>query len=39
MKYIHSVETLEIPDGVKVSIKSRVITVEGHRGQHKRTHN
>jgi len=33
MKYIHSVETLDIPDGVKVSIKSRVITVEGPRGK------
>jgi large subunit ribosomal protein L9e len=33
MKYIHSVETLEIPDGVKVSIKSRTVTVEGARGQ------
>jgi len=33
MKYIHSVETLEIPDGVKVSIKARVVTVEGKRGK------
>jgi large subunit ribosomal protein L9e len=38
MKYIHSAESLEIPDGVKVAIKSRVITVEGPRGQHNLTH-
>jgi len=33
MKYIHSEETLQIPEGVKVSIKSRVVTVEGPRGK------
>ncbi|TPX11454.1 uncharacterized protein E0L32_007873 [Thyridium curvatum] len=33
MKYIHTEETLEIPDGVKVSIKSRIVTVEGPRGK------
>ncbi|KAI1826489.1 ribosomal protein L6 [Xylaria intraflava] len=33
MRYIHSEETLEIPEGVKVSIKSRKITVEGPRGK------
>ncbi|KAF4122493.1 large subunit ribosomal protein L9e [Geosmithia morbida] len=33
MKYIHSQESLDIPEGVKVSIKTRVITVEGPRGK------
>ena len=33
MRYIHSQETLEIPDDVKVLIKTRVINVEGPRGQ------
>ncbi|KAH7369059.1 60S ribosomal protein L9-A [Plectosphaerella cucumerina] len=33
MKYIHSAESLEIPQGVKVHIKSRKITVEGPRGK------
>lgn len=33
MRYIHSEETLAIPDNVKVYIKSRVVTVEGPRGK------
>jgi large subunit ribosomal protein L9e len=33
MRYIHSEETLEVPENVKVSIKSRVVTVEGPRGK------
>ncbi|KAJ9144463.1 60S ribosomal protein L9 [Coniochaeta hoffmannii] len=33
MKYIHSEETLEVPEGVKVNIKSRIVTVEGPRGK------
>ncbi|KAL6718103.1 60S ribosomal protein L9B [Lecanora helva] len=33
MRYIHSQESLEIPDGVKIHIKSRVVTVEGPRGK------
>jgi large subunit ribosomal protein L9e len=33
MRYIHSEETLEVPENVKVSIKSRLITVEGPRGK------
>lgn len=33
MKYIHSQELLEIPEGVKISIKSRIVTVEGPRGK------
>ncbi|KAI0025324.1 60S ribosomal protein L9 [Xylariomycetidae sp. FL0641] len=33
MRYIHSEETLEIPEGVKVQIKSRHVTVEGPRGK------
>ncbi|RWA05529.1 hypothetical protein EKO27_g9578 [Xylaria grammica] len=33
MRYIHSQETLEIPEGVKISIKSRKVTVEGPRGK------
>ncbi|KAI5194453.1 ribosomal protein L6 [Aureobasidium subglaciale] len=32
MKYIHSKETLTIPDGVKVDIKTRHVTVTGPRG-------
>ncbi|KAH7031188.1 ribosomal protein L6, alpha-beta domain-containing protein [Microdochium trichocladiopsis] len=33
MRYLHSEETLEIPEGVKVHIKSRTVTVEGPRGK------
>jgi large subunit ribosomal protein L9e len=33
MRYIHSEETLQIPEGVKVHIKSRNVTVEGPRGK------
>lgn len=33
MKFIHSEETLSIPQGVKVSIKCRLVTVEGPRGK------
>ncbi|KAF2862713.1 ribosomal protein L6 [Piedraia hortae CBS 480.64] len=33
MRYIHSEETLDIPEGVKVNIKSRLVTVEGPRGK------
>ncbi|KAK3937102.1 60S ribosomal protein L9 [Diplogelasinospora grovesii] len=33
MRYIHSEETLEVPENVKVSIKSRLVTVEGPRGK------
>ncbi|EGO52908.1 60S ribosomal protein L9 [Neurospora tetrasperma FGSC 2508] len=33
MRYIHSEETLEVPENVKVSIKSRIVTVEGPRGK------
>ncbi|KAF2838710.1 ribosomal protein L6 [Patellaria atrata CBS 101060] len=33
MKYIHSEESLTIPDNVKVHIKTRVVTVEGPRGK------
>jgi large subunit ribosomal protein L9e len=33
MKYIHSQELLDIPEGVKVSIKTRTVTVEGPRGK------
>ncbi|KAK5016677.1 ribosomal protein L6, alpha-beta domain-containing protein [Cryomyces antarcticus] len=33
MKYIHSQETLTIPKDVKVSIKTRIVTVEGPRGK------
>ncbi|KAG9378101.1 hypothetical protein A1F94_011217 [Pyrenophora tritici-repentis] len=29
MKYIHSEEELEIPEGVKVAIKNRFVVVEG----------
>ncbi|PQE11156.1 putative ribosomal protein [Rutstroemia sp. NJR-2017a BVV2] len=33
MKYIHSEETLTVPEAVKVAIKSRLVTVEGPRGK------
>ncbi|KAH6626018.1 ribosomal protein L6, alpha-beta domain-containing protein [Chaetomium sp. MPI-SDFR-AT-0129] len=33
MRYIHSEETLEVPENVKVSIKSRLVSVEGPRGK------
>ncbi|KAI9827532.1 MAG: hypothetical protein M1832_004882 [Thelocarpon impressellum] len=33
MRYIHSSESLTIPENVKVQIKSRVVTVEGPRGK------
>jgi len=33
MKYIHSSETLAIPEGVTVQIKSRIVTVTGPRGK------
>ncbi|QIX02246.1 hypothetical protein AMS68_007763 [Peltaster fructicola] len=33
MKYIHSQESLKIPEGVKVHIKTRQVTVEGPRGK------
>ncbi|TGJ88157.1 hypothetical protein E0Z10_g538 [Xylaria hypoxylon] len=33
MRYIYSQETLVIPEGVKVTIKSRKVTVEGPRGK------
>ncbi|KAK4099751.1 ribosomal protein L6 [Parathielavia hyrcaniae] len=33
MRYIHSEETLEVPENVNVSIKSRLVTVEGPRGK------
>ncbi|KAL8689892.1 MAG: hypothetical protein Q9218_004541 [Villophora microphyllina] len=33
MRYIHSEESLTIPDNVNVHIKSRLITVEGPRGK------
>jgi large subunit ribosomal protein L9e len=33
MKYIHSQELLDIPEGVKVNIKTRQVTVEGPRGK------
>jgi large subunit ribosomal protein L9e len=33
MRYIHSQETLEVPKDVKVTIKSRFVTVEGPRGK------
>lgn len=32
-RYIHSEETLTIPEGVKVGIKTRTVTVEGPRGK------
>ncbi|MDI1490556.1 MAG: 60S ribosomal protein L9B [Ramalina farinacea] len=33
MRYIHSQETLDIPEEVEVHIKSRLITVKGPRGE------
>ncbi|KAF8539999.1 ribosomal protein L6, alpha-beta domain-containing protein [Trichophaea hybrida] len=33
MKYIHSNEILTIPEGVSVTIKSRIVTVTGPRGK------
>ncbi|GAB7364405.1 hypothetical protein MBLNU230_g4948t1 [Neophaeotheca triangularis] len=33
MRYIHSQESLTVPEGVKVHIKTRVVTVEGPRGK------
>jgi len=33
MRYIHSEEYLDIPEGVKVAIKTRNVTVEGPRGK------
>ncbi|KAI9804324.1 MAG: hypothetical protein M1833_007131 [Piccolia ochrophora] len=33
MRYIHSSESLTIPEKVKVHIKSRIVTVEGPRGK------
>ncbi|KAK5108601.1 hypothetical protein LTR62_008177 [Meristemomyces frigidus] len=33
MRYIHSQEELKIPEGVKVHIKTRIVTVEGPRGK------
>ncbi|KAK8191405.1 putative 60S ribosomal protein L9 [Phyllosticta capitalensis] len=33
MKYIRSSESLTIPEGVKVHIKTRIVTVEGPRGK------
>ncbi|MCJ1443419.1 MAG: hypothetical protein MMC23_003917 [Stictis urceolatum] len=33
MRYIHSSETLTVPDNVKVSIRTRIVTVEGPRGK------
>ncbi|KAI9738696.1 MAG: 60S ribosomal protein L9B [Cirrosporium novae-zelandiae] len=33
MRYIHSQEQLTIPEGVKIHIKARVVTVEGPRGK------
>lgn len=33
MKYIYSSEMLEVPEGVKVGIKARLVTVEGPRGK------
>ncbi|KAF2459012.1 ribosomal protein L6, alpha-beta domain-containing protein [Lineolata rhizophorae] len=33
MKYIHQQESLTIPEGVKVNIKTRIVTVEGPRGK------
>ncbi|KAL2794266.1 ribosomal protein L6, alpha-beta domain-containing protein [Aspergillus germanicus] len=33
MRYIHSEETLPIPDNVKIHIRSRIVTVEGPRGK------
>ncbi|KAF2162364.1 hypothetical protein M409DRAFT_69246 [Zasmidium cellare ATCC 36951] len=33
MRYIYSQESLEVPEGVKVHIKTRQVTVEGPRGK------
>jgi ribosomal protein L6P/L9E len=33
MKYIFSQEQLVIPDDVKIHIRSRIVTVEGTRGE------
>ncbi|KAI1856189.1 uncharacterized protein JN550_013892 [Neoarthrinium moseri] len=33
MRYIHSEETLEVPEGVSVQIKARKVTVTGPRGK------
>ncbi|KAH8676341.1 ribosomal protein L6, alpha-beta domain-containing protein [Xylariales sp. PMI_506] len=33
MRYIHSEETLEVPEGVSVNIKARHVTVTGPRGK------
>ena len=33
MKFIVKTERLEVPDDVKISIKSRSVTVEGKRGK------
>ncbi|KAI1918579.1 60S ribosomal protein L9B [Ophidiomyces ophidiicola] len=33
MRYIHSEETLKIPDNVNIHIRSRIVTVEGPRGK------
>ncbi|KAF2804882.1 60S ribosomal protein [Mytilinidion resinicola] len=33
MRYIQSEELLEIPEGVKIAIKRRIVTVEGPRGK------
>jgi len=33
MKYIHSSEILTVPEGVEVTIKSRLVTVTGPRGK------
>jgi len=33
MRYIHTEEILQVPETVKVTIKSRVVTVEGPRGK------
>jgi large subunit ribosomal protein L9e len=32
MRDVHSTEELEIPEGVDVTVKSRIITVKGPRG-------
>ena len=32
MRDVHSTEELDIPEGVDVTVKSRIITVEGPRG-------
>lgn len=33
MKLIHSAQTFDIPEGVKVDVKSRVVSVEGKHGK------